>query len=171
MFDDALIADAKQLLVALKERSLVLAAAESCTGGLISGLLTSVPGASASFDRGFVTYSNEAKIDMLGVRAELIALHGAVSEEVVRAMALGALVHSDADLAIAVTGIAGPDGGSSEKPVGLVHMAVARIDGPTQHLERRYGSLDRQKIRLESVRDAIGLALDALEPPSSAPLE
>ena len=171
MFDDALIADAKQLLDALKERGLVLATAESCTGGLIAGLLTSVPGASAAFDRGFVTYSNEAKIDMLGVQGELIALHGAVSEDVARAMALGALVHSDADMAIAVTGIAGPDGGSPEKPVGLVHLAVARVDGPTLHLERRYGARDRQTIRLETVRDAIGLALDTLEPPSSASIK
>ncbi len=171
VFDNALIADAKLLLDTLRERSLMLATAESCTGGLIAGVLTEVPGASTAFDRGFVTYSNDAKIDMLGVPAELIICHGAVSEDVVRAMALGALVHSDADVAIAVTGIAGPDGGTSEKPVGLVHMAVARLDGPTLHLERRYTAKDRATIRLETVRDAIGLALDTLEQPSSTVIE
>ena len=171
MFDDALMAEAKLLLDALKTRSLTLATAESCTGGLIAGVVTAVPGASTVFDRGFVTYSNEAKIDMLGVSPELIVSHGAVSEDVVRAMALGALVHSDADIAIAVTGIAGPGGGSAEKPVGLVHLAVARIDGPTQHLQRRYGARDRDTIRLETVRDAIGLALGALEQSSSAAME
>lgn len=168
VFDADLIADAKELLDALKERSLMLATAESCTGGLIAGLLTAVPGSSAVLDRGFVTYSNQAKIDLLGVEGELIALHGAVSEDVARAMALGALVHSDADIAVAVTGIAGPDGGSEEKPVGLVHLAVARVDAPTVHLESRYSPPEREAIRIKTVRDAVRLTLQSLETLSPA---
>lgn len=171
VFEPALVSDASRLLQALKVRSMLLATAESCTGGLLSGVLTAVPGSSAVVERGFVTYSNDAKIGMLGVPAELIQDFGAVSEEVARAMAAGALVHSDADLAISVTGIAGPDGGSAEKPVGLVHFAVARIDGPTLHLERRYGRLSRDKIRLAAVQDALALALEAVDKPSSAVIE
>jgi nicotinamide-nucleotide amidase len=168
VFEPALIASAGRLLDALKARSMMLATAESCTGGLLSGVLTEVPGASAVMERGFVTYSNEAKIDMLGVPAELFLEFGAVSAEVARAMAAGALVHSESDLAVSVTGIAGPDGGSEGKPVGLVHFAVARIDGPTRHLERRYGALSRGEIRLTAVSDALLLALDVLEQPTSS---
>jgi nicotinamide-nucleotide amidase len=171
VFDSALIADARRLIATLEARELMLATAESCTGGLVSGLLTSVPGSSAVVERGFVTYSNAAKSDLLGVDPELIERHGAVSEEVARAMAAGALVRSDADVAVSVTGIAGPSGGSAEKPVGLVHLAVARIDGPTLHIERRYGARDRQAIRLAAVEDAVLLALEALEPQSSPATE
>jgi nicotinamide-nucleotide amidase len=116
-----------------------------------------VPGSSDVFDRGFVTYSNAAKTDQLGVPAALITAHGAVSERVARAMAKGALARSAADIAVAITGIAGPGGGSVEKPVGLVHFAVARRCVPTQHLERRYGDKPRSDIRLAAVEDALAL--------------
>ena len=124
MSDDleALVSEAAALLAACRAKGLTLATAESCTGGMIAAILTEVPGASDVFERGFVTYSNAAKKEQLGVPAELIATHGAVSKAVAHAMALGALVHSRADLAVAVTGIAGPDGGTAEKPVGLVHL-------------------------------------------------
>ena len=107
-------------------RDLTIATAESCTGGLIAAALTDVPGSSAVVDRGFVTYSNDAKADMLGVEPQLIERVGAVSREVAGAMALGAIVHSHAGMSVAVTGIAGPSGGTAEKPVGLVYLAVAR---------------------------------------------
>ena len=126
MFDQALSAQSEGLLQALRASGLMIATAESCTGGLIAGLLTEIAGSSDVVDRGFVTYSNEAKQDCLGVPAELIARDGAVSSTVARAMAEGALRHSRADIAVSVTGVAGPGGGSAEKPVGLVHLAVAR---------------------------------------------
>jgi len=140
---------------------LKIATAESCTGGLVAGALTGVSGSSAVVDRGFVTYSNEAKGEMLGVDSGLISMHGAVSAPVARAMAEGALDHSLADLAVAITGIAGPGGGSAEKPVGLVHFATARRDKPTVHLERRYGDLTREQVRLAAVKDALELLTEA----------
>ena len=124
MFDDALIREAASLLDACRARALKLATAESCTGGLIAALLTEIPGSSDVVERGFVTYSNAAKTEQLGVPADLIATHGAVSEPVARAMAEGALSHSHADLAVSVTGVAGPGGGTATKPVGLVHLAA-----------------------------------------------
>lgn len=140
-------------------RDAVIATAESCTGGLVAALLTSIPGSSAVVDRGFVTYSNEAKIEMLGVDAGLIARLGAVSAEVALAMARGALAHSRADLAVAVTGIAGPGGGSPEKPVGLVHFAAARRAGAHLAIERRFGDLGRDAVRLASADTALELLL------------
>jgi nicotinamide-nucleotide amidase len=134
---------------------LTIATAESCTGGLIAASLAAVPGASAALERGFVTYSNEAKTEMLGVPADLIAQHGAVSREVALAMVEGALQRSPADLAVAVTGIAGPDGGSAEKPVGLVHIAAARRDGARLHEEMRYGDVGRHEIQGRTVADAL----------------
>jgi len=139
------------------ERSLKIATAESCTGGLIIGTLTEIAGSSVAVDRGFITYSNEAKTEMLGVPAELIARVGAVSREVVIAMAEGVLSHSPADIAVAVTGIAGPGGGSAEKPVGLVHFGAARRGGGTKHIERRFGDIGRSAIRLATVQEALGL--------------
>ncbi|MAA97579.1 MAG: damage-inducible protein CinA [Stappia sp.] len=131
---------------------LKIATAESCTGGLIAALLTDVPGSSAVVDRGFVTYSNEAKTEMIGVPAELIEAHGAVSREVALAMVEGALAASRADLAVAVTGVAGPGGGSREKPVGLVHFGFARRGGEVHHLEERFDpELGRSGIRLATV--------------------
>lgn len=157
LFDAELIAEATELLAVCKRRELLLATAESCTGGLLAGLLTEVPGCSSMFDRGFVTYSNEAKEAMLGVPASLIARHGAVSIEVARAMAEGALHHSRADVAIAVTGVAGPDGGTEEKPVGLVHLAAALTGAETLPGTCRFGPLNRTEIRLASTREALRL--------------
>ena len=135
--DERLIAQAADLLEACRAKGELIATAESCTGGLVSATLTAVPGSSDVFDRGFVTYSNTAKSEMLGVPYWLIERHGAVSEDVARAMAGGALTHSNASLAVAVTGIAGPDGGTPEKPVGLVHFAAGRPDGPDASRARR----------------------------------
>lgn len=148
---------ASQLLQLTKARGYTIATAESCTGGLIAASLAAVPGASASLERGFVTYSNEAKTEMLGVPAALIAEHGAVSREVALAMVAGALAHSPADIAVAVTGIAGPDGGTVQKPVGLVHIAAARRDGRTLHEEKRFGDIGRHGVQAETVAAAFDL--------------
>jgi nicotinamide-nucleotide amidase len=157
MFDDALIREAANLLDACRTRSLKLATAESCTGGLIVALLTEIPHSSDVVERGFVTYSNAAKTEQLGVPADLIATHGAVSEPVARAMAEGALAHSHADLAISVTGVAGPGGGTATKPVGLVYLAVARRSTPTLHQELRLGDIGRGPIRMAIVGAALAL--------------
>lgn len=158
-----LIAAAARLLDACRARNLMLATAESCTGGLIAAALTEVAGSSDVFDRGFVSYSNPAKIAMLAVPAELIAEHGAVSREVAEAMATGALAASGADLAVAVTGIAGPGGGSAAKPVGLVHLCAARRGGLVLQLERRYGDTGRACIRQAAVGDALRLVESLLK--------
>jgi nicotinamide-nucleotide amidase len=157
----ALLERAAALLKRYETEGLRIVTAESCTGGLVAALLTEVPGSSAVVERGFVTYSNEAKTEMLGVPATLIAEYGAVSEPVARAMAEGALAHSQADVAVAVTGVAGPGGGTATKPVGLVHFAVAQ-DGRTTVLERRYGDLGRALVREKAVEDAIGLLAAAI---------
>jgi nicotinamide-nucleotide amidase len=155
-FPPALVERAAALLKRYEEEALRIVTAESCTGGLVAALITEVPGSSAVFERGFVVYSDEAKIEMLGVPAELIKLHGAVSEAVARAMAEGALAASLADVAVAVTGIAGPGGATATKPVGLVHFALAR-EGRTIHLERRYGDPGRAAVRQSAVEDALNL--------------
>jgi nicotinamide-nucleotide amidase len=163
MVDDAeLLARAEALVAAYAAAGRTIATAESCTGGLVAGLLTAVPGSSAVLERGFVTYSNEAKAEAIGVPMDLIRRHGAVSEPVARAMAAGALTASRASVAVAITGIAGPGGGSAEKPVGLVHFGLGQRDGETRHLERRYGDLGRAGIRRAAVADALGLLEDAL---------
>lgn len=131
----------------LRALHLQIATAESCTGGLIAGLLTELPGSSNWFERGFVTYSNLAKEEMLGIKSELIQLHGAVSEPVAEAMALGALEYSMADVALAVTGIAGPDGGSEAKPVGTVCFAWAIRDLPVVSVRSHFANVSRKKIR------------------------
>lgn len=154
MFDDTMLDDAKALLAACQQRHWMLATAESCTGGLIAGLLTEIAGSSAVVDRGFVTYSNEAKQQMLGVPADMLARHGAVSAEVAVAMARGALDHSRADIAIAVTGVAGPGGGTVEKPVGLVHIASAVRDGQVWTAPYHFEG-DRSAVRLATVRTAL----------------
>jgi len=146
-----------EFIALLTERQLKIATAESCTGGLIAAMLTEVPGSSVVVDRGFVTYSNEAKTEMLGVDPGLIARVGAVSAEVAAAMVEGAIARSDADLAVAVTGIAGPDGGSPEKPVGLVHLAAMRRGGKPVLAERRFGDIGRAKVRLATVREALAM--------------
>ena len=163
MTDPFLLAKAQILVSLLRERKLLVAAAESCTGGLVACAITDVAGASEVFDRGFVTYSNAAKIEMLGVPAETLAAHGAVSAEVARAMALGALAHSNADIAVAVTGIAGPGGGTAEKPVGLVHFACARKGAGVDHFERRFGALTREAIREASVFQALDMLTNAAQ--------
>jgi nicotinamide-nucleotide amidase len=132
--------------------------AESCTGGLIAALLTSIPGSSDVVERGFVTYSNEAKIELLGVPTETIAGHGAVSAQTAEAMARGALAHSRADVAVSITGVAGPGGGSAEKPVGLVFLAVATKSG-CDVAEMRFGTLSRDEIRARSVVKALEMML------------
>jgi nicotinamide-nucleotide amidase len=142
---------------AMRARGWRLATAESCTGGLIAAACTSVAGSSDWFERGFVTYSNEAKTELLGVDAALIAAHGAVSEPVAGAMALGALQRAPVQLAVAVTGIAGPGGGSADKPVGLVWLAVARVaaEGPQLRCQRLQLPGDRAAVRAQTVQQAL----------------
>jgi len=157
-----LLAQARILFEAAKAKGAMIAFAESCTGGLAAAYVTAIPGSSAVLERGFVTYSNEAKSEMLGVPAALISAHGAVSKAVAGAMAEGALAHSRADIAVSITGIAGPDGGSAEKPVGLVYFAGARLDRQTIHAERRFGAIGRDAVRAQSVAFAFDLALQQL---------
>ena len=161
MIPDELLADAEALLSACRARGIRLATAESCTGGLIAGVLTAIAGSSDVVDRGFVTYSDAAKAEMLGVPAVLIARAGAVSEPVAASMAHGALSRSAAGLAVAVTGIAGPGGGSAEKPVGLVWFGVAARDAPPQTVSRVFPG-DRTAVRVATVRVALELLRDAL---------
>ena len=155
--DERLIAQAVELLEACRLRGETIVTAESCTGGLVAATLTAIPGSSDVFERGFVTYANTAKSEMLGVPYWLIERHGAVSEDVARAMAGGALTHSQASLAVAITGVAGPDGGTPEKPVGLVHFAAARRNAPVAHEMVLFGDLGRAKIRRQSVERALAL--------------
>jgi nicotinamide-nucleotide amidase len=150
-------AAAAALLELCKVRRLMLATAESCTGGLVAGALTDIAGSSAVVDRGFVTYTDAAKEQMLGVPAHTLSQHGAVSRETAEAMARGALTYSPADLAVAITGIAGPGGGSAEKPVGLVHFAAATRGGRLIHRERRYGDIGRIEVRRRSVLEALSM--------------
>jgi nicotinamide-nucleotide amidase len=167
MIDPALRKAAKRVLDASRARGLKIATAESCTGGLVAGALTEIPGSSDVVERGFVTYSNEAKHEQLGVSELTIRKFGAVARETAEAMARGALKHSSADLAVAVTGIAGPSGGSTNKPVGLVHFAAAARDGRLIHREKRYGKIGRGRIRLRSVAEALAM-LDELARDSQA---
>ncbi|MGX7707628.1 CinA family protein [Methylobacterium sp. Gmos1] len=163
MFDAALITRASVLIAAYRERQARLVTAESCTGGLVAALLTEVAGSSLVVERGFVTYSNEAKAEILGVDFNLISAHGAVSEPVARAMAEGALAHSRADVALAITGIAGPGGATPAKPVGLVHFGLVAAGRATRHIERRYGDLGRSEVRRCAVEDALGFLEMGLE--------
>ena len=153
-----LLADAKRVIDVCREAELKIATVESCTGGLLAGALTGIAGSSDVLERGFVTYSNDAKSELVGVPVALINAHGAVSEEVARAMAEGGVAQSRADLAIAITGIAGPGGGTADKPVGLVHIAGARDGRETQHLARVFSG-DRDDVRLASVSAGLGLLL------------
>ncbi len=164
-----IIALARAVLDACRAQKLKIALAESCTGGLIAAALTEIPGSSDIFERGFVTYSNVAKQEMLGVPADLIAAHGAVSPQVAEAMALGALDHSRAQIALSVTGIAGPGGGSAQKPVGLVHFGLARPERPTLLVEKRLSEpdgamLSREEIRRQATQTALRLLLEGAEP-------
>lgn len=157
MFPDDMMQEAADLLDACRGAGLKLATAESCTGGLIAGLLTEIAGSSDVVERGFVTYSNEAKQELIGVPAATIESHGAVSEATALAMAEGALDHARADISVSVTGVAGPGGGSAAKPVGLVHLAAARRGRPTIHRECRFGDIGRTEVRIASVRAALEL--------------
>jgi nicotinamide-nucleotide amidase len=185
MFPDDILALAEEVLSKARAQGLKIATAESCTGGLVAGALTAIAGSSDVFERGFVTYSNAAKSELLGVAPDLVKAHGAVSREVAIAMAMGVLGHSSADLAVSVTGVAGPGGGSAQKPVGLVYFGAtaAPADRNGQRLdldfaggsvaESRFGDLGRDRIREEAVRQALRLLLAQIEarraqPPSAA---
>jgi nicotinamide-nucleotide amidase len=163
MWDEATLDAARAVIAAATATERMLATVESCTGGLVAAALTAVPGSSAVVERGFVTYSNEAKSELVGVAPALIDAHGAVSAEVARAMAEGALAKAPVDLAVSITGIAGPGGGSAAKPVGLVHFCAATRAGLRLPLERRYDpTLDRHAIRDLALRDALALLAKAL---------
>lgn len=157
MFTTSQQAEASSLLELLRIRQLKIATAESCTGGLVVALLTEIAGSSDVVERGIVTYSNAAKMELVGVPEAILARHGAVSEEVARAMASGALAASRADVAVSVTGVAGPGGGTALKPVGLVHIAAATREGTSLHVECRFGDIGRSEIRTRAVAEALAL--------------
>jgi nicotinamide-nucleotide amidase len=157
MADSQIQAAAIALLDLCKAQKLMVATAESCTGGLVAGALTDIAGSSAVVDRGFVTYTNEAKHEMLGVPADTLNKFGAVSRETAEAMARGALGHANADIVVSITGIAGPGGGSPGKPVGLVHFAAAARDGRLNHREQRFGDIGRAEVRRLSVLEALAM--------------
>ena len=161
MFPEDIQTLARQVIETAAERGLVLVTAESCTGGLVAAALTAIAGSSAVLERGFVTYSNASKTDLLAVPADLIEACGAVSEPVARAMARGALAGSGADLSVSVTGVAGPGGGTAEKPVGLVHFSAVGPNGEI-HAMHRFGDIGRDQVRLASVRVALGLLLEQI---------
>ncbi len=162
MFDEQLLYDANQILELCKRSDIRLATAESCTGGLIISCLTEIPGSSDVIDRGFITYSNEAKIELLGVPNLLIALHGSVSEEVAIAMSEGALSRSMSDITIAVTGVAGPGGGTTDKPVGLVHYACSGRGRSSYTLQQNFPG-SRSAIRDATVQTAFSIIRKFLE--------
>ena len=155
----------RSLLDLCRMRKLTIATAESCTGGLVAGALTDIPGSSDVIDRGFVTYSNDAKRVMLGVNVTTLATFGAVSKETATQMAVGALERASVDLAVAITGIAGPGGATPGKPVGLVHFAVAARDGRIVHREQRYGAIGRSAVRERSVVEALRMLLELARGP------
>jgi nicotinamide-nucleotide amidase len=163
MFDQELIARAQALLELCRSKKLKIATAESCTGGLVAATLTEIAGSSDVVERGFVTYSNEAKQAMLGVPATTLASHGAVSAETAQAMATGALAHAPVDLTVSITGIAGPGGAVAGKPVGLVHFGAASRGGQLVHRERRYGDIGRAQVRYAAVIEALALLRELAE--------
>ncbi len=156
MIDEEMRDAAARVLDACRRHGLKVATGESCTGGLVAAALTEIPGSSEVVDGGLVTYSNAAKEALLGVPAATLTAHGAVSRQTAEAMAKGTLARSGTDLAVAVTGVAGPGGGTAEKPVGLVHFAAAR-DGRVVHRERRFGDIGRADIRRRSVIEALAM--------------
>jgi nicotinamide-nucleotide amidase len=159
MFTAEILALAEKIIREFSAEKLMVSTAESCTGGLIAGALTEISGSSAVVDRGFVTYTNTAKMEMLGVREQTLARFGAVSEETARQMVHGALFRSRAAFAVAVTGIAGPGGGSAEKPVGLVHLAAKSRQGALMHHKMLYGDIGRDKVRLATIKTALEMLL------------
>jgi nicotinamide-nucleotide amidase len=171
MAEPDLIAAAAALLDLCRAKALTIAAAESCTGGLLAATLTEIPGSSAVFDRGFVTYSNAAKTAMLGVPIDLLATFGAVSRETAQAMASGALARAGVDLVVAITGIAGPGGALPGKAVGLVHFAAASRGGRQSHQAREFGDIGRAQVRRVSVRQALAMLRELAEeeaPPAAS---
>ena len=164
MLNNSLISLAEICIATARKQKLKLAIAESCTGGLIAAYLTSVPGASDVFEQGFVTYSNEAKQESLHIPADLIAAHGEVSDAVVRAMAQGALRHGHADISVAVTGIAGPTGGTPAKPIGLVYIGSASRNGLTLAEEHRFGDIGRTEVRDRTALRAMEMFLERMTP-------
>ncbi len=151
------------VLDACRARGWKVATAESCTGGMVAGALTEIAGSSDVVDRGFVTYSNEAKEQMLGVSKSTLDRFGAVSRETAEEMARGALGNDNADVTVSITGIAGPGGGSAEKPVGLVHFAAATRSGALTHVEMRYGDIGRSAVREKSVLQALAMLKELAE--------
>jgi nicotinamide-nucleotide amidase len=163
MSDQELTEQARALLDLCRRKKLKIAAAESCTGGLVAATLTEIAGSSDVFERRFVTYSNEAKQAMLGVSATTLASHGAVSRETALEMAKGALAHAPVELAVSITGIAGPGGAVAGKPVGLVHLAAASRRGELVHRERKYGDIGRAQVRRAAVVDALAMLRELAE--------
>ena len=163
MFSEEIRALSRTLLEACRTKGVHIATAESCTGGLIAAALTEIAGSSDVFERGFVTYQNEAKAENLGVLEQTLNTHGAVSELVAKEMAVGALKHSASQVSVAVSGVAGPGGGSVEKPVGLVHIASASTDGRTQHRRCEFGDVGREGIREATVLEALSLLTEVVE--------
>ena len=161
-FNDDIRTLAECLLEAARQRSLRIATAESCTGGLVAAALTSIPGSSDAFDRGFVTYTDEAKQQMLGVNIKSLEAYGAVSEAVAKEMSYGALANSMADISVSITGIAGPDGGSEEKPVGTVYFSIAQLGDIPVVEKRLFSDMDRDQVRTQSVIVALSLMLEAI---------
>ena len=157
MLDPEIHDAARRVLDLCRARGLMVATAESCTGGLVIGALTEIAGSSAVVDRGFVTYTDRAKQETLGVSASTLKDHGAVSRQTAEAMVKGVLAHTDVALAVSVTGIAGPGGGTPEKPVGLVHFAAASRAGRFVHQEQRFGEIGRSEIRRRSVLQALAM--------------
>ncbi|WP_022695452.1 CinA family protein [Ponticaulis koreensis] len=162
MFSDRVLNLARLVLDDAQQRRLKIVAAESCTGGLLSAALIEIPGSSAVFERGFITYSNKAKEEVLGVPGDIIADYGAVSEVVARYMAEGALEESRANVAISITGVAGPGGGTRMKPVGTVHFALARENAPIRHRQENFGDIGRSEIRVASVEIALEMLLESV---------
>jgi nicotinamide-nucleotide amidase len=169
MLDDDIVEAAKNLLAICKRKNLLVATAESCTAGLVAGTLTEIPGVSSILDRGYITYSNEAKHEMLGVPRDILDKHGAVSWQTAEAMVRGVLGHSRVHLAVSVTGIAGPDGGSADKPVGLVFFGAASRAGKIVAAEKRYGDIGRDKVRKNSVLQAFKMLHDLAEAEAGNP--
>ena len=163
MLDQDIVEAARNLLEICKRKNLLIATAESCTAGLVAGTLTETPGVSSILDRGYVTYSNEAKHEMLGVSRDILARHGAVSPQTAEAMVRGVLGRSRVHLAVSITGVAGPDGGSPEKPVGLVFFAGASRSGRLITSEQRYGEIGRDKVRKRSVLQAFRMLHELAE--------
>lgn len=163
MVDDDIVEAAKNLLDICKRKNLTIGTAESCTAGLVAGTLTEIPGVSSILDRGYVTYSNEAKHQMLGVSRDILEKHGAVSPQTAEAMVRGVLGQSRVHLAVSVTGIAGPGGGSPEKPVGLVFFAAADRTGRLVDVEKHYGDIGRSQVRKLSVLQAFRMLHDLAE--------